>query len=35
LPQLRAYQGHVVFAFDGPHYISDAVVEELRRQSRP
>ena len=34
LPQLRAYAGHVVFAFDGPHYMNDALVEELRRRNR-
>jgi hypothetical protein len=35
LPQLRAYEGHVVFAFDGPHYLNDSLVEELNRRNRP
>ena len=34
LPQFRAYKDHVVFAFDGPHYMNDALVEELRRRNR-
>ena len=31
LPQLRAYAGHAVFVFDGPHYLHDDTIEALRR----
>jgi hypothetical protein len=31
LPQLRAYAGHSVFVFDGPHYLHDDTIEALRR----
>lgn len=33
MPQIRLYADHSVFLFDGPHYVSDALVEELRRAS--
>jgi len=33
-PQLRAYQGYTVYLFDGPHYVSDRLVEELLAQGR-
>jgi hypothetical protein len=35
LPQLRAYAGHVVYLFDGPHYVPENVVEELSRRAKP
>jgi hypothetical protein len=35
LPQLRAYAGHVIYMFDGPHHVNAGLVEELRRKSRP
>jgi hypothetical protein len=28
-PQLAAYRGHRIYLFDGPHYVSDQLVEEL------
>ncbi|MBW0450368.1 hypothetical protein EN871_24685 [bacterium M00.F.Ca.ET.228.01.1.1] len=28
-PQLRAYRGHRVYLFDGPHYVSAQLVQEL------
>lgn len=31
LPQLLAYQGMPTFIFDGPHYVSDALVDALRQ----
>ena len=33
MPQIRLYADHSVFLFDGPHYVSDALVDELRRAS--
>jgi hypothetical protein len=33
MPQIRMYADHSVFLFDGPHYVSDALVDELRRAS--
>jgi hypothetical protein len=33
MPQIRLYADHSVFLFDGPHYVSDAMVDELRRAS--
>ena len=35
LPQLRAYTGHTVFVFDGPHYLHDDTIEALGRLNRP
>jgi hypothetical protein len=29
LAQIRTYKGHSLFLFDGPHYISDALVDEI------
>ena len=29
LPQIDAYQGWPIFAFDGPHYLSDTLIEDL------
>jgi hypothetical protein len=29
--QLEAYQGLSVYLFDGPHYVSDAMVNDLVR----
>ncbi len=29
LPQIDAYRGWPIYAFDGPHYLSDALVDEL------
>lgn len=34
-PQLFAYRGHRVYLFDGPHYVSAQLVEELLAVERP
>lgn len=31
-PQIAAYSGYQVYPFDGPHYISNALIEELNRK---
>lgn len=35
LPQLKAYKKHDVYLFDGPHYVSDVLVHELRQAVKP
>lgn len=32
MPQLVAYRGYRVYLFDGPHYVSDRLVDELLRK---
>jgi len=34
-PQLFAYRGHRVYLFDGPHYVSAQLVQELLAVERP
>jgi len=31
LPQLSAYEGRKIYLFDGPHYVSDAMVDDLKQ----
>ncbi|MFN3943698.1 MAG: hypothetical protein ACK4K7_02055 [Allosphingosinicella sp.] len=31
-PQLRAYRGHRIYLFDGPHYVSDETIDALLAQ---
>ncbi|WP_407070708.1 hypothetical protein [Paraburkholderia rhynchosiae] len=34
-PQLRAYRGHRIYLFDGPHYVSTRLVQELLGLEQP